>query len=75
MWVLEQTVSELPVLEGLVEMIRPGDYYPGGYRGSRFTVKSKTFQIKSYGDGPLTSRIPKGLVDAMEKPATSRPRA
>ena len=67
MWILEQTVSELPVLEGLVEKIRPGDYYPGGYRGSRFTVKAKTFQIKSYGDGPPTSRIPKGLVDAMEK--------
>jgi len=72
MWVLEQTVSELPVLEGHIEMIRPGDYYPGGYRGSRFTVKSKTFQIKSYGDGPPTSRIPKGLVDAMEKFANKR---
>lgn len=72
MWKLEQTVSELPVLEGLIETIRPGDYYPGGYRGSRFTVKSKSFQIKSYGDGPQTSRIPRGLVDAMEKYANKR---
>jgi hypothetical protein len=72
MWILEKTMSELPVLEGLFETIRPGDFYPGGYRGSKFTVKSKTFQIKSYGDGPPTSRIPKGLVDAMEKYANKR---
>ena len=72
MWVLEQSISELPVLEGLIETIRPGDYYPGGYRGSRFTVRSKTFQIKSYGDGPSISSIPKGLVDAMEKYANKR---
>ena len=67
MWTLNQTTSELPVLEGVIETIRPGDYYPGGFRGSKFSVKAKSFQIKSYGDGPITSRIPKGLVDAMQR--------
>ena len=62
MWTLNQTTSELPVLEGVIETIRPGDYYPGGFRGSKFSVKAKSFQIKSYGDGPPTSRIPKGLL-------------
>ena len=72
MWRLEQTISSLPVLDGVVETIRPGDFYPGGFRGSRFTVKAKTFQLKSYGDGPETSRIPTGLVDAMQNHANKK---
>ena len=53
-WTLEPVATELPLDENNSITIHPGDDYPPGYTGSKFTIRriqnKYQFSLKSYGN-------------------------
>jgi hypothetical protein len=62
-WVLHRSETELPSPDGGSVKIRPGELYPF-YTGTRFSITTSAFFMKSYGEQFRASGVPNGLREA-----------
>jgi len=65
-WKLVETATSINQGTGASETLQPGDYYPF-FAGSKFSLTSQAFFMKSYGVQIKASTIPNGLQSARAK--------
>ena len=68
-WVLKDNPTEI-TMNGVVQQINPGDGYPGGYTGSKYSIRRKgnrySFSLKSYsGNFVQSKQLPEGILRAI----------
>jgi hypothetical protein len=69
MWQVKNMQTDLKLQHGHFETLSPGDYYPGGFRGSKFSVVGGKFCLKTYSDtSPIEAETtPIDLLRSMEE--------
>ena len=69
MWQVKNIQTELKLQHEHFETLSPGDYYPGGFRGSKFSVIGGKFCLKTYnGTSHVEAEtIPVDLLRSMEE--------